>query len=338
MIVILRPDATEANIQHIVERTQKLGLKANISRGVERTVIGFIGPEDALRVIPLEVFPGVDQVMQVLAPYKLVSREFKKQGTQIKLPYGTVVGGKKITVMAGPCSVEGYDLMLSVAKKVKSLGATILRAGAFKPRTSPYDFQGMGEEGLKILQAVGKEVGICTISEVMDTRQVELVAKYVDVLQIGARNVQNFSLLKEVGVSKKPVMLKRGMSTTIKEWLMSAEYLLANGNFDVMLCERGIRTFETATRNTLDINAVPVAKKLTHLPIIVDPSHGTGSWEYVAAGARAGIAAGCDGLMIEVHDNPEEAFSDGAQSLMPDKFQELMVSCKRVAQAVDRDL
>ncbi len=337
MIVILRPDATEANIQHIIDRTQKLGLKANVSRGVERTVIGFIGPEDGLRAIPLEVFPGVDQVLQVLAPYKLVSREFKKENTVIKLPFNTTVGGKKIAVMAGPCSIESYEGMLSIAKTAKAMGANILRGGAFKPRTSPYDFQGLGEEGLKILQSVGKEVGIVTISEVMDTRQVELVAKYVDILQLGARNIQNFSLLKEVGQSKKPVMLKRGMSTMIKEWLMSAEYLLANGNYDVMLCERGIRTFETATRNTLDINAVPVAKRLSHLPVVVDPSHGTGSWEYVAAGARAGIAAGCDALMIEIHDNPEEALSDGAQSLMPDKFQELMVSCKRVAQAVDRD-
>ncbi|MEI7998104.1 MAG: 3-deoxy-7-phosphoheptulonate synthase [Candidatus Omnitrophota bacterium] len=338
MIVILRPDATEANIQHIVERGAKIGLKANVSRGVERTVIGFIGPEDALRSIPLEVFPGVEQVLQVLAPYKLVSREFKKEGTVIKLPYNVTVGGNTISVMAGPCSVESYEGMLSIAKKAKALGANILRGGAFKPRTSPYDFQGLGEEGLKILQAVGKEVGIPTISEVMDTRQVELVARYVDVLQIGARNIQNFSLLKEVGICKKPVMLKRGMATFIKEWLMSAEYLLAHGNFEVMLCERGIRTFETATRNTLDINAVAVAKKLSHLPVVIDPSHGTGSWEYVAAGARAGIAAGCDALMIEIHDNPEEALSDGAQSLMPDKFQELMVSCKRVALAVDRDL
>ena len=338
MIVILRPDATEANIQHIIERAGKLGLKANISRGVERTVIGFIGPEDALRVIPLEVFPGVDQVLQVLAPYKLVSREFKKENTVVKLNYGTTIGGKKIAVMAGPCSIESYKGMLSVARKIKSLGGNILRGGAFKPRTSPYDFQGLGEEGLKILAQVGREVGICTISEVMDTRQVELVAQYVDVLQIGARNIQNFALLKEVGLSKKPVMLKRGMSATIKEWLMSAEYLLANGNYDVMLCERGIRTFETATRNTLDINAVPVVKRLSHLPVIVDPSHGTGSWEYVGAGARAGVAAGCDALMIEVHENPEEAFSDGAQSLMPDKFAELMAACKRVAAAVDREI
>ncbi len=337
MIIILNPDATEAQIQHIVNRAGKLGLKSNISRGVERTVIGFIGPEDALRVIPLEVFPGVDQVMQVLAPYKLVSREFKKQDTVIKLKGGVTVGGKKLVVMAGPCSVEGYEPLLSVAKKVKALGATVLRGGAFKPRTSPYDFQGLGEEGLKILQRVGKETGLCTISEVMDTRQVDLVARYVDVLQIGARNIQNFALLKEVGLIKKPVMLKRGMSTTVKEWLMSAEYLLANGNFDVMLCERGIRTFETSTRNTLDVNAVAVAKKLTHLPVVVDPSHATGHWQYVAAGARAGIAAGCDAIMVEVHDNPEEALSDGAQSLMPDKFQELMVSCRRVAQAMDRD-
>jgi 3-deoxy-7-phosphoheptulonate synthase len=240
--------------------------------------------------------------------------------------------------MAGPCSIESFDGMMSIGKTVKALGATILRGGAFKPRTSPYDFQGMGEEGLKILQQVGKEVGICTITEVMDTRQVELVCKYVDILQIGARNVQNFSLLKEIGLSKKPVMLKRGMSTTVKEWLMSAEYLMANGNFDVMLCERGIRTFETATRNTLDINAVAVAKRLSHLPVVVDPSHGTGAWEYVAAGARAGIAAGCDALMIEVHDNPEEALSDGAQSLIPERFKEMMSGCRRVAQAVDRDL
>ncbi|MBI3314463.1 MAG: 3-deoxy-7-phosphoheptulonate synthase [Candidatus Omnitrophica bacterium] len=338
MIVILNPDATEAQIQHIVNRASKLGLKSNISRGVERTVIGFIGPEDALRVIPLEVFPGVDQVMQVLAPYKLVSREFKKQDTVIKLKDRVNVGGKKLVVMAGPCSVEGYEPLLSVAKKVKALGATILRGGAFKPRTSPYDFQGLGEEGLKILQRVGRETGLCTISEVMDTRQVDLVARYVDVLQIGARNIQNFALLKEVGLIKKPVMLKRGMSTTVKEWLMSAEYLLSNGNFDVMLCERGIRTFETSTRNTLDVNAVAVAKKLTHLPVVVDPSHGTGHWQYVAAGARAGIAAGCDAIMVEVHDNPEEALSDGAQSLMPDKFQELMVSCRRVAQALDREI
>lgn len=338
MIVILRPDATEAQIQHIVNRATKLGLKSNISRGVERTVIGFIGPEDALRVIPLEVFPGVEQVMQVLAPYKLVSREFKKEDTVIKLPYNITVGSKKLVVMAGPCSVEGYDSLRSIARKVKGLGATVLRGGAFKPRTSPYDFQGLGEEGLQILQRVGQEVGICTISEVMDTRQVQMVARYVDVLQIGARNVQNFSLLKEVGISKKPVMLKRGMSTTVKEWLMSAEYLLANGNFEVMLCERGIRTFETATRNTLDINAVAVAKRLSHLPVIVDPSHGTGSWEYVAPAARAGVAAGCDGLMIEVHENPEEALSDGAQSLMPDKFGELMAACKRVAQAVGREI
>jgi len=338
MIVILRADATEANVQHIVERAGKLGLKANISRGVERTVIGFIGPEDALRVIPLEVFPGVEQVLQVLAPYKLVSREFKKDNTVIKLPYNTTVGGHKIAVMAGPCSVESYDGLLAIAKKVKALGANILRGGAFKPRTSPYDFQGMGEEGLKIMQAVGREVGLCTISEVMDPRQVELLAKYVDILQIGARNVQNFSLLKEAGAIKKPVMLKRGMSTSIKEWLMSAEYLLANGNYDVMLCERGIRTFETATRNTLDINAVAVAKRLSHLPVVVDPSHGTGFWQYVAPAARAGIAAGCDALMIEVHENPEEALSDGGQSLIPEKFQDLMASCKRVAQAVDRDL
>ena len=338
MIVILKPDATEQQIQHIVEKAEKLGLKAHISRGVERTVLGFIGPEDVLRVTPLEVFPGVERVMTVLSPYKLVSREFKKENSTIKVGKDVRIGDKKLVVMAGPCSVESYESLLSVAKKVKSAGATVLRGGAFKPRTSPYDFQGLGVEGLKILSAVGKEVGVPVISEVMDARQIEPMLPYVDIFQLGARNMQNFTLLKEIGLTKKPVMLKRGISATIKEWLMSAEYILSNGNFDVMLCERGIRTFETATRNTLDINAIPVAKQLSHLPVIVDPSHGTGRWDLVPAGARAAVAAGCDGLMIEVHDNPEEALSDGAQSLIPDKFSQLMENLKQIARAVAREL
>lgn len=338
MIVVMKAGATEAQISHVVDRAEKLGLKAHISRGVERTIIGFIGPEDVLRVMPLEVFPGVENVMPVLAPYKLVSREFKKENSIISVNDTVKVGGKKLILIAGPCSIESKPGMLSVAKKVKEAGATILRGGAFKPRTSPYDFQGLGEEGLKILQDVGKEVGIATISEVMDPRHVELVSKYVDVLQIGARNMQNFSLLKEVGMIKKPVMLKRGMSATIKDLLMSAEYILSEGNFEVMLCERGIRTFETATRNTLDINAIPVVKKLSHLPIIVDPSHGTGQWGFVASGAKAAVAAGCDGLMIEVHHNPEEALSDGAQSLLPENFSSLVRDLKAVAAAVAREL
>ncbi|NTV29588.1 MAG: 3-deoxy-7-phosphoheptulonate synthase [Candidatus Omnitrophica bacterium] len=338
MIVVLKPNATEQNIQHITEKAGKLGLRVNVSRGVERTVIGFIGPEDKLQIIPLETFPGVDKVIPVLVPYKLVSREFKPDDTIINFSNGASIGGKKIAVMAGPCAIEGYDMLLSIAQKVKAAGATLLRAGAYKPRTSPYDFQGMGEEGLKILRQVSEKVGIATVTEVMDPRDVELVARYADILQIGARNMQNFALLKEVGRVKTPVLLKRGISSTIKEWLMSAEYILANGNFSVMLCERGIRTFETETRNTLDINAVPVVKQKTHLPVVVDPSHGTGRWDLVGSVAKAGVAAGADGILIEVHSNPEEAWSDGAQSLRPEKFERLMAELSAVAKAVGREL
>jgi 3-deoxy-7-phosphoheptulonate synthase len=338
MIIVLKSDATEDQIQHIVEKAEKLGLTANISRGIEKTVIGLIGPEDVLRVTPLEVFPGVEQVIPVLAPYRLVSREFKKEDSVIKITDNVSVGGKQLQVMGGPCSIEGLKELDVIAKEIKASGATILRGGAFKPRTSPYDFQGMGKEGLEILKEVGAKHGLATITEVMDVRDVELVCEYADILQIGARNMQNFNLLKEVGKVKKPVMLKRGISATYKEWLMCAEYILANGNFDVMFCERGIRTYETMTRNTLDINAVAVMKQLSHLPIIVDPSHGTGSWDLVGAGARAGIAAGCDGLQIEVHDRPEEAFSDGGQSLLPKKFDRLMGEAKLIAQAVGREL
>ena len=338
MIVILRSDATEKQIQHIMEKTEALGLKAHISRGVERTIIGLIGPEDVLQVTPLEVFPGVERVVPVLAPYKLVSRQFKKENSIVTVKDRIKVGGKKIVVMAGPCSVENFDSLLSIAKKVKKGGATILRGGAFKPRTSPYDFQGLGEEGLKYLKEVGEKVGLATITEVMDPRDVKLIDKYVDAFQIGARNMQNFSLLKEVGMTQKPVLLKRGMSATVKDLLMSAEYILSKGNFNVMLCERGIRTFETATRNTLDINAVPVVKELSHLPMIVDPSHATGRWELVGSASKAAVAAGCDGLMVEVHENPEEALSDGPQSLKPENFATLIQELKAVAQAVSREI
>jgi len=338
MIIVLRADATEDQINHIVEKTKKLGLKTNISRGVERTVIGVIGPEDVLRVTPLEVFPGVEQVIPVLAPYRLVSREFKKENSTIKVNSKIKIGGKTIHVMAGPCSIESEEGMMNIAKVVKQAGATILRGGAFKPRTSPYDFQGLGEEGLKYLSAAGKEFGLATITEVMDQRDLDLVCKNCDILQLGARNMQNFTLLKEIGKLKKPVMLKRGISATIKEWLMSAEYILSQGNYDVIFCERGIRTFETATRNTLDINAVAVVKQLSHLPIMVDPSHGTGRWGLVASGARAAVAAGCDSLIIEVHDKPEEALSDGPQSLLPRNFTALMKELKKIATAVGREI
>lgn len=338
MIVVLKRDVTEEQIQHIIEKAQTLGLKAHISRGVERSIIGFIGPEDVLRVTPLEVFPGVESVMPVLSPYKFVSREFRSEPSEIRIKDGVSIGGQRVVLIAGPCSIEDQDSLLDVARQVKSAGASILRGGAFKPRTSPYDFQGLGEEGLKIMQEVGRMTGLATITEVIDTRHVELIDRYVDIYQVGARNMQNFSLLKELGKTKKPVVLKRGMSATIKEWLMSAEYIMSEGNPNVIFCERGIRTFETETRNTLDINAVPVIKEKSHLPVIVDPSHAVGRWGLVNSVSRAAVAAGADGLMIEVHANPEEAKSDGAQSLLPKNFTRLVDDLRAVAQAVGRTL
>ncbi len=338
MIIILKSDVTDSQISHILGKVEKLGLKTHISRGVERTIIGLIGPEDVLQVIPLEVFPGVERVLPVLAPYRLVSREFNKENSIITIREGIQIGCGRLHVIAGPCSVESAQGIRAIAHKVKKAGATILRGGAYKPRTSPYEFQGLGEEGLKYLAEAGRECGLATVTEVLDPRDVGLICRYVDILQIGARNMQNFSLLKEVGKVDKPVLLKRGISATIKEWLMSAEYILSNGNFKVMLCERGIRTFETATRNTLDINAVAVVKQLSHLPVIVDPSHATGKWDLVAPAARAGVAAGCDGLIIEVHENPEEAFSDGPQSLKPENFEILMRDLQKIASAMGREI
>jgi len=338
MIIVLKPDATEEQINHIIDKVQKLGLKPHISKGTQRTIIGVIGPEDILRVTPLEVFPGVEKVMPVLAPYKLVSREFHPEDSLIDLGRGIKIGSKKIVVMAGPCAVESIEVLREIAVFVKKAGATVLRGGAFKPRTSPYSFQGLGEEGLKYLNQIGNELGLVTVSEVMDPRDVELVARYADILQIGARNMQNFNLLKEVGQTKKPVLLKRGMSSTIKELLMSAEYILSGGNFNVLLCERGIRTFEDFTRNTLDISAVPSVKQLSHLPIVVDPSHAAGKWGLVPALSKAAIAAGADGLIIEVHTHPEDALSDGVQSLIPSNFIELMEDLKIIAKAAGREI
>ena len=337
MIIVLRPDATKKQIDHIIDKVKKLGLKAMVSRGVERTIIGVIGEEDILRVQPLEAYPGVEKVMPILKPYKLVSRDFKPEDSIINAD-GVKIGGKKIILMAGPCSVENYKMLLDIGKKVKQAGAVILRGGAFKPRSSPYSFQGLGEEGLKYLRDVKKETGLRIVTEVMDTRDVWMVGKYADILQIGARNMQNFNLLKEVGLSKKPVLLKRGISATIKEFLMSAEYILSNCNFNCILCERGIRTFEDATRFTLDLNAVPLIKSLSHLPVIVDPSHGTGKWDLVPAMSRAAIAAGADGLIIEVHSKPEEALSDGEQSLVPYRFEAMMKELRLVAKAVGREI
>lgn len=338
MIIVFKRDATKDQINHLIERVQKLGLKAMVSEGVERTIVGIIGPEDVVRIQPLEVFPGVEQVMPVLAPYKLVSREFKKEDSVIKIKDKVEIGGKKIVVIAGPCSIESKEQLEKVAQITKKSGALILRGGAFKPRTSPYTFQGLGEEGLKILKDVSEKFSIPTVTEIMDTRDVELVARYADVLQIGARNMQNFNLLKEVGQTQKPVILKRGLSATIKEWLMSAEYILAGGNFNVILCERGIRTFEGFTRNTLDLSAIPAVKQLSHLPIIVDPSHATGKWGLIAPLSKAAIACGADGLLVEVHPNPEEALSDGPQQLLPENFYSLMQELGDLAKVVGRQI
>jgi 3-deoxy-7-phosphoheptulonate synthase len=308
-----------------------------VSRGEELTVIGVIGDERKLDKGAFSRMDGVDRVVPVLRPFKLASRDFQPEDSKISVN-GHVFGGEKVIVMAGPCSVESIDQMMETAVAVKEAGAHLLRGGAFKPRTSPYSFQGMGEEGLKIMADVREETGLHIVTEVMAPEQVDLICKYADVLQIGTRNMQNYALLNAVGKTNKPVLLKRGMMSTIEELLMSAEYIMSNGNHKVILCERGIRTFEKYTRNTLDINAVPVLKELTHLPVVVDPSHATGKWTLVNATSRAAVAAGADGLIIEVHPNPAEAVSDGEQSLKPKRFAELMVDISRIAQAVGRSI
>ena len=338
MIIVFRKDAKEEEITDLIKRVEKLSLKAMVSRGAERTIVGVIGPEEIIRLQPLEVFPGVDKVIEILSPYKLVSKEFKKERSVITIKDDIKVGTKKIIVIAGPCAIESREQLRTVAEKVKSMGATVLRGGAFKPRSSPYAFQGMGEEGLKILKDVSLEFDIATATEVMDTRDVELVAKHTDILQIGARNMQNFNLLKEVGQTKKPVILKRGLNATIKELLMSAEYIVSEGNFNVILCERGIRTFEDFTRNTLDISAVPVMKSLSHLPVIVDPSHAGGKRFLVNPLSKAAVACGADGLLIEVHPKPHEAMCDGSQQIVPETFFQVMEELKAVAKAVNREI
>jgi len=339
MIIVLRAGSTDAEVEDVCRRIERMGYRAHTIRGELRTVIGAVGDDRGKeRLKALESLECVEVVQPILQPFKLASREVRRESTQIRVGDAVVVGGRKIVVMAGPCSVESREQVLEVAHKVKAAGATVLRGGAFKPRTSPYAFQGLEEEGLKLLAEARRETGLPIVTEVMEPDKVDLVVEHADILQIGARNVQNFSLLRRVAETRKPVLLKRGMATSIQEWLLSAEYILAGGNPDVILCERGIRTFETSTRYTLDLNAIPVVKKLTHLPVLVDPSHGTGHWEYVEAMAKAGIAAGADGLIIEVHPKPEEALSDGAQSLKPDRFASMMDRLRRVAQAVDRDL
>jgi 3-deoxy-7-phosphoheptulonate synthase len=340
MIIVLKSGSSAEDVDDVCGRIRAMGYAPHTIRGELRTVIGAVGDDRGKeRLRALESLECVESVTPILQPFKLASREVKNEPSKIPVGQGrspVVVGGDRLVVMAGPCSVESRDQLLEVAAKVKSAGAAVLRGGAFKPRTSPYAFQGLEEEGLKYLDEARRETGLPVVTEVMEPDKVDVVAEHSDILQIGARNVQNFSLLRRVAETKKPVLLKRGMSTSIQEWLLSAEYVLAGGNPHVILCERGIRTFETSTRFTLDLNAIPVVKRLTHLPILVDPSHGTGHWQYVDAMALAGIAAGADGLIIEVHPRPEEALSDGPQSLKPERFATLMGKVSKIAEAVGR--
>ncbi|MGH7408578.1 MAG: 3-deoxy-7-phosphoheptulonate synthase [Candidatus Methylomirabilales bacterium] len=338
MVIVMKPGAREEDLREVIARVEALGYQAHVIRGTTRSVVAAVGDERGkARLQALEALAGVQSVVPILQPFKLASRETRAARTVVRV--GSLeIGGDRLHVMAGPCSVESEEQLLTVARAVHAAGATILRGGAFKPRTSPYAFQGLAEDGLKLLAAAREATGLRVVTEVLNPRDLDVVARYADILQVGARNVQNFALLKEVGEIRKPILLKRGMATTIQEYLMSAEYILSAGNTDVILCERGIRTFETATRFTLDLNAVPVLQKLTHLPIIVDPSHGTGHWEYVPALAKAAVAVGADGLMIEVHPKPEEALSDGIQSLKPARFAQLMSDLHGVAKAVGRYL
>jgi 3-deoxy-7-phosphoheptulonate synthase len=335
MLVVMKPNATEAQVDAVVERIRSLGFSPHAIPGAQRTAIGITGNKGGLDPALFESLPGVREAIRVSQPFKLVSREVKEEDTVLDVS-GVAIGGKRLVVMAGPCSVESKEQVLEAARAVKAAGATMLRGGAYKPRTSPYEFQGMAEDGLKLLALAREETGLRIVTEAMDLETLAMVADYADMVQIGARNMQNFSLLKQLGRIGKPVLLKRGPSATIKEWLMAAEYVVAHGNGQVALCERGIRTFETATRNTLDLNAVPVLKSLTHLPVIVDPSHGIGLRAHVPAMARAAVAAGADGLIIEVHPCPEQALSDGQQSLTPEEFAGLMAQVRIIAGAVDR--
>ncbi len=335
MIIIMKMGASQEEIQGVVQRVESVGYRTHLSQGEERTIIGVIGDERPLDKESLGRMLGVERIVPILRPFKLASRDFHPSDSVFQIN-GHSIGSQRIIVMAGPCAVESREQIIETAFKVKEAGAHLLRGGAFKPRTSPYSFQGLGEEGLQYLADAREATGLAVVTEVMSPEQVPLVARYADVLQVGTRNMQNYALLHAVGEAMMPVLLKRGLMSTIEELLMSAEYILSHGNERVILCERGIRTFETYTRNTLDINAVPVLKELTHLPVMVDPSHATGKWHLVNAASKAAVAAGADGLIIEVHPNPEMAVSDGAQSLKPDRFAELMVQLKPVAEAVGR--
>ena len=335
MIIVMQHNSSEAQIQAVVDRVVELGFRAHLSQGEERTIVGVIGDERYLSESDFILIPGVEKVVRILPPYKLASRDFHPEDTVVPIN-GCPIGGKQVVIIAGPCAVENWEQLAETAKAVAACGVHILRAGAFKPRTSPYSFQGLGEKALEMLAEIKKETGLAIMTEVMSPEQVPLVTAYADILQVGTRNMQNYYLLHAVGEAKKPVLLKRGMMSSMEELLMSAEYILSHGNCQVMLCERGIRTFETYTRNTLDLSAIPVLKRLTHLPVLVDPSHAAGKAALVPALSLAAVAAGADGLVIEVHPHPEKALSDGPQSLKPDVFADLVGRARLVAQSVGR--
>ena len=337
MIIVLKPQPTQATIQHVLERIEELGFTPHLSQGVSRTIIGVIGDEDKLQAEPLQAIEGVEQVVPILKPYKLASREFHAEPSVFDIK-GVKVGGGHLMMVAGPCAIESEERLVEIAEKVREAGANFLRGGAFKPRTSPYSFQGLGEEGLRILKRTGEKFNMPVVTEVMDPRQVELVDKYADVIQIGARNMQNFDLLKEVGKTRTPVLLKRGMAATAKDLLMSAEYVLSQGNREVILCERGVRSFEESTRNMLDLAIVPNIKGLSHLPIITDPSHATGRPDLIPSMARASVAAGADGVHIEVHSCPEKALSDGPQALLPHQYATLMDELRQLAEVLGKSI
>jgi 3-deoxy-7-phosphoheptulonate synthase len=338
MIVAMQHEASEEQIQQVLARMVEVGFNVHRTTGTQQTVLAGVGQPASFDVQDFQVMAGVAEAHRITSPYKLAGRGFRPQGTIVRFPNGVAVGGEEVMVMAGPCSVESREQIFTAAKQVAASGAKFLRGGAFKPRSSPYSFQGMGLEGLKLLREVGDATGLLVVSEVMEISQIELMLPYVDCFQVGARNMQNFNLLRELGLARKPVLLKRGIAATIEEFLLSAEYILSGENYDVMLCERGIRTFETYTRNTMDISAIPVLKHLSHLPVLGDPSHGTGRRDMVPAMARASVAAGCDGLLMEVHPNPDKAVSDGAQSLFPQQFEQLMGELRIIASAVGRNV
>jgi 3-deoxy-7-phosphoheptulonate synthase len=338
MIVAMQNGATEEHIQQVIERMVELGFNVHRTTGAAQTILAGVGTPEHFEVAEFKVLPGVFEAYRISSPYKLAGRNFRPSGTTITFPNGVVVGGNEVVVMAGPCSVESREQILTSAKQVVAAGAKFLRGGAFKPRSSPYSFQGMGLDGLKLLREVSDETGLLVITEVMEISQIELMLPYIDCFQVGARNMQNFNLLRELGYVRKPVLMKRGISATIEEVLLSAEYILSGGNYDLMLCERGIRTYETYTRNTMDISAIPVLKKLTHLPVLGDPSHGVGIRDLVPPMALASVAAGADGLLIEMHPNPDKAMSDGAQSLYPEQLEKLMAQLRLLAPVVGRTI